>query len=301
LREPRRLAGAALYEDKVSPAAGAIARGSVFLTETETETETFFPQLFRAFPVRTTKHANKHANRKENELMRALTRIPIALLLGILITGGAWAQTADQNATPNTAPGPQMKMGRRGDGQRGFERMAQQLNLTDQQKTQMQSLMQNQRLQAQAVRNDSSLTPQQKQDKLKQLRETNHQQMMAILTPEQQQKVEQFRSEHPAMGKGRMGRGRMGPGGGLAALNLTSDQKSKLEPIFQSSRQQLQAVRNDSSLTPEQKQAKISEIRQNTQSQINGILTPEQQQQWQQMHQMRQNRRGKQAPPPSGF
>ena len=226
--------------------------------------------------------------------MRAITRVSIALLLGILITGGAWAQTTDQNATPNTAPGPQKMMGRRGDGQRGFDRMAQQLNLTDQQKTQMQSLMQNQRQQVQAVRNDSSLTPQQKQDKLKLLRESNHQQMMAILTPDQQQKAQQLRSEYQGMGKGRMGGG-MGP---MARLNLTPEQKSKLGPIFESSRQQVQAVRNDSSLTPEQKKAKLSEIRQNTQSQVNGVLTPEQQQQ---MQQMRQNRRGKQGPPPSGF
>ena len=229
--------------------------------------------------------------------MRALTRISIALLLGILISGGAWAQTADPNSTPNTAPGPAMKMGRYGDGQRGFDRMAQQLNLTDQQKSQIQSLMQSQRQQAQAVRNDSSLTAQQKQDKLKQLRESNHQQVMAVLTPEQQQKWQQFRSEHTGMGKGRMGGG-MGP---MARLNLTPEQKTKLRPIFQSSHQQVQAVRNDASLTTEQKQAKISEIRQNTQSQVNGILTPEQHQQWQQMQQMRQNRRGKQAPPPSGF
>ena len=226
--------------------------------------------------------------------MRALTRLFTALLLGNWITGGAWAQTAEQNATPNTAPGPenQKMMGRRGDGQRGFERMAQQLNLTDQQKSQIQSLMQNQRQQAQTVRNDASLTPQQKQDKLKQLREGNHQQMMAILTPDQQQNLQQFRSEHPGMG--RRGSG-MGP---MARLNLTPEQKTKLQPIFQSSFQQVQAVRNDSSLTAEQKQAKISEIRQNTKSQVTGILTPEQQQQWQQM---RQKRHGKQAPPPSGF
>jgi Spy/CpxP family protein refolding chaperone len=175
--------------------------------------------------------------------------------------------------------------------------MAQELNLSDQQKTQMQSLMQNQRQQVQAVRNDSSLTAQQKQDKLKQLRESNHHQVMAVLTPEQQQKWQQFRSEHKGMGKGGMGGG-MGP---MARLNLTPEQKTKLQPIFQSSRQQMQAVRNDASLTPEQKQAKIREIRQNTQSQVNGILTPEQQQQWQQMRQMRQNRGGKQAPPPSGL
>lgn len=231
--------------------------------------------------------------------MRALTRISIALLLGTFIGGAAWAQATDQNATPSTAaPGPRNPgmMGRHHDGQSGYERMSQQLNLTDQQKTQMQSLMQSQRQQAQAIRQDTALTAEQKKDKLQQLRQSNHQQMMSLLTPDQQQKLQQLRSERKGMGGG------MGP---AARLNLTPDQKSKLDPIFQSSRQQVQAVRNDSSLTPEQKQAKISEIRQNTQSQINGILTPEQQQQWQRMQQMHKGRRGgKPGPPPappSGF
>jgi Spy/CpxP family protein refolding chaperone len=232
--------------------------------------------------------------------MRAITRISSALLLGIFITGAMWAQTTEQSTTPapNAAPGPHKMMGRNHDGLRGFDGMAQQLNLSDQQKTQFQSLMQNQRQQAQALRNDASLTPEQKRDKLKQLRQSNHQQMMGILTPEQQQKLQQFRSEHKGMGPGKMGPGGMGP---MARLNLTPDQKSKLDPIFQSSRQQFQAVRNDTSLTPEQKQAKIREIQQGTHSQIQSILTPEQQQQWQQM---RHGRRGKHGPPPappSGF
>ena len=225
--------------------------------------------------------------------MRAITRILIALLLGTFITGTMLAQTTDQNATPNVAPGHGKMMGRY--GQRGFERMAQHLNLTDQQKTQVQSQMQNQRQQAQAIRQDTSLTPEQQREKLQQLRQSNHQQMMDILTPEQQQKFQQLRSEHPRMGRGKMGGG-IGP---MSRLNLTPDQKSKLDPIFQSSRQQVEAVRNDTSLTQEQKQAKIGEIRQGTKSQVNSILTPEQQQQWQQMK-MRRGRGPKSGPPPSG-
>jgi Spy/CpxP family protein refolding chaperone len=202
-----------------------------------------------------------------------------------------WAQTADPNATSNATP---QKMGGPHDGQHVFDRMAQQLNLNDQQKTQVQSLMQNQRQQAQAIRQDASLTPEQKRDKFQQLRKSNHQQMLGILTPEQQQKFQQLRSERKGMGRGKMGGG-MGP---MSRLNLTPDQKAKLDPIFQSTRQQVEAVRNDPSLTPEQKQAKMREIHQGTQSQVNSILTPEQQQQWQQMK-MHRGRGPKASPPPA--
>jgi len=66
-------------------------------------------------------------------------------------------------------------------------------------------------------------------------------------------------------------------------LNLTQDQQAKLKPIFEQRHQQAQAIKNDSSLTADQKKEKMQELRQSTMAQMNGILTPEQQQQWQQM------------------
>jgi Spy/CpxP family protein refolding chaperone len=60
-------------------------------------------------------------------------------------------------------------------------------------------------------------------------------------------------------------------------LNLTDDQKQQLKPMLQSEAQQLKAVKDDASLTPEQKQAKAKEIHQGFKSQIGGVLTPEQQ------------------------
>ncbi len=43
-------------------------------------------------------------------------------------------------------------------------------------------------------------------------------------------------------------------------LNLTEDQKVKLKPIFQEQAQQMKALHDDSSLTPEQKAAKKKAI-----------------------------------------
>lgn len=60
-------------------------------------------------------------------------------------------------------------------------------------------------------------------------------------------------------------------------LNLTDAQKQQLKPMLESEVQQLKAVKDDTSSTPEQKQAKAQEIHQSFKSQIANILTPEQQ------------------------
>jgi len=61
-------------------------------------------------------------------------------------------------------------------------------------------------------------------------------------------------------------------------LNLTDDQKAQLKPVLQGEVQQLRSVHNDASLSDEQKGAKMKEIHEGAKSQINSILTPEQQQ-----------------------
>jgi protein CpxP len=66
-------------------------------------------------------------------------------------------------------------------------------------------------------------------------------------------------------------------------LNLSQDQQNQLKPIFEKQHEQAKAIKNDSSLTPDQKKEKFQSLRQDTMAQMNNILTPEQQQQWQQM------------------
>jgi hypothetical protein len=59
-------------------------------------------------------------------------------------------------------------------------------------------------------------------------------------------------------------------------LNLTDDQKAKLRPILMEENQQLEGLRNDTSMTQAQKVAKSNEIRQVASPKIRAILTPEQ-------------------------
>jgi Spy/CpxP family protein refolding chaperone len=60
-------------------------------------------------------------------------------------------------------------------------------------------------------------------------------------------------------------------------LNLTDEQKEKVKPILDEQTKQMHAAQEDTSLSQEQKHDKMKQIHQSTHSQINDILTPEQQ------------------------
>jgi Spy/CpxP family protein refolding chaperone len=60
-------------------------------------------------------------------------------------------------------------------------------------------------------------------------------------------------------------------------LNLTDAQKEKIEPILLDSAKQVDALRNDNSLTREQRFAKFRQIHESTLTQIRPVLTDEQQ------------------------
>ena len=77
-----------------------------------------------------------------------------------------------------------------------MQMLAQKLNLTDTQKQQFRQIGQQMRQQGMAIRNDSSLTDDQKKEKMQGLRKQSHQQMFGILTPEQKDQLKQLREQH---------------------------------------------------------------------------------------------------------
>ena len=67
--------------------------------------------------------------------------------------------------------------------------------------------------------------------------------------------------------------------GAMKGLNLTDDQKAGMKKIHESTKAQLDAVNKDESLTADQKEAKIHQLRHGARLQMVKLLTPEQQQQ----------------------
>ena len=145
------------------------------------------------------------------------------------------------------------------------------LNLTDDQKAKIRSILMNAKQQMQALRADTTLTEDQKKEKQRQIRQDTMTQVTAILTDEQKAKL---KAAHP---------GESGPGKGhgamsdLTYLNLTADQQSQLEKIKAGARTQLEAIKADTTLTEPQKKEKAKPIFEAAVQQFIAILTPDQQ------------------------
>jgi periplasmic protein CpxP/Spy len=86
--------------------------------------------------------------------------------------------------------------------------------------------------------------------RMKQIRETTESKISDILNPEQRQQwatLKQQRQAQRQSGQPRMGGWKKG--GGMAALNLNEDQKTKIRAIWAQAKQDMDAV-----LTPDQRQ-----------------------------------------------
>jgi Spy/CpxP family protein refolding chaperone len=82
-----------------------------------------------------------------------------------------------------------------------------------------------------------------------------------------------------------------------ADLNLTPDQKSKLEPVLTAQIQQVRELRADPNMTPQQKQAKFQQGMADTHAKIEAILTPEQKQKLAQLSQQHAQQQQQAQPP----
>lgn len=75
------------------------------------------------------------------------------------------------------------------------------LNLSKDQENQMKTLNEDTRSKADAIKNDASLSDEQRKAKMMELRKAQNEKRMAILTPEQKKKWEKQRKERGEKGK----------------------------------------------------------------------------------------------------
>jgi periplasmic protein CpxP/Spy len=79
-------------------------------------------------------------------------------------------------------------------------------------------------------------------------------------------------------------------------LNLTSDQATQIKPILVTRQQQMQTLRQDQSMSQEDKMAKMKSLRDDSNSKISAVLNDTQKQQFGDMQAKQQQRM--QPPPP---
>ncbi|MBZ5567197.1 MAG: Spy/CpxP family protein refolding chaperone [Acidobacteriia bacterium] len=149
-------------------------------------------------------------------MIKARTAFAIAILLAVLLPLTMMAQT---EAPPPQGQGQGMgehhgHMGRMGEpsGQAHLDHLSRMLSLTDEQKAKVKPILDDVGAQALKIRQDTSLSPQDRMAKMRDLHEKAMTQVRGILTPEQQTKLDQMQN-HEGMGHGKgMGHGQgMGP------------------------------------------------------------------------------------------
>ena len=82
--------------------------------------------------------------------------------------------------------------------------------------------------------------------------------------------------------------------------SLSSDQQAQIKPILANQQQQMQALRQDSSLSREDKMAKMKSIRDDSSSKIQAVLNDSQKQKFAQDQQRRQQQMQERGGAPAG-
>jgi len=161
--------------------------------------------------------------------------------------------------------------------------IGQELGLKDDQKAKLKDLRSQSAEAIRTIRANPALTPEQKHEQIASMRKASRAQMQAMLTPDQQTRLAQIMSHPGRLRAQAVHRVRMGV---LAnRLGLTHEQRIQIRTIHTTTLAAVTPIRADASLTPEQKKAKVTELRQAGRDQARAVLTADQRQKLNQIEQ----------------
>jgi len=129
-------------------------------------------------------------------------------------------------------------------------------------------------------------------EKMTALREKYQKQADAILNDEQKKKMAEMRAQQPQGGRGQGGRGQGGRGNQFSALGVNETQQKKLDAARQELSTKMRELFTDRDVPREEREPKISKLREAYEAQLKEVLTEEQLQKYKEG----QSARGSRAP-----
>ena len=206
----------------------------------------------------------------------------------VSLSAALWVGANSQAAEPKPQPRPPgAGAGAPGASPRErMEKLAEDLQLSDNQKTAVRGIMEGQMEKMRDLREDKDLSPEQKMAKFRELREAMLKEIDGMLDKEQREKWAKLRDTVLP------GPGGRGPDGGPGAdrgemlrrlgeeLQLSDAQKEKLMPLLREEGEKMRALQADTKLSREERMAKFKELRESASAKTKTILTPEQQEKW---------------------
>lgn len=198
-----------------------------------------------------------------------MKKVITGIFLATFVAVGAFAQTQDQGFTDQ-----------RGGGHHRFD-MAQQLNLTDEQKTELKTIDNDFRQQMTDLKKNEDITVREWKSKMETIRKEHHEKVQNLLTDDQKATLKKMRQDHKG-GMRKHGAQRLEQM--KKDLNLTDDQVNALKKNHEEMGQKFKAIHDDKSLTDDQKKAQFKDLKKQEHESLKSILTPEQMQKLEQQH-----------------
>ena len=151
--------------------------------------------------------------------------------------------------------------------------MAKELNFTDAQKTQAKAINEDARKKMQELNKNESITVKEMRDRKAAIKKERKTKMDGLLTAEQKTKQIQLRAEHKAKKEAQYARhlDKM-----KTNLNLTDEQVVKLKAQRAANHAKAEKIKNNESLSREQKKAQMMALKAEAKEQNGKIFTPEQ-------------------------
>jgi protein CpxP len=204
---------------------------------------------------------------------RRNTAIIVALAVGACV---AFASAARAESTrTGQSPAFGQEVGRR---QGRLTRLGAALELTEEQKAKIQPILREEAGHLRELRQNASLKPEERRAKAREVHQATMVQIRPLLTAGQQKKLDDIRQNRRYGGRN----GIRATGGRRMehlsqALNLTEEQKAKIQPLLEEQARQMRALGENSALSREERRTKARELHQGTRGKIRSLLTADQQ------------------------
>ena len=198
------------------------------------------------------------------------TLIALATLAATL-TLQPLARAADASQPAPPAPADRLATARE-----RMQETARELNLTPEQTAKLQSIVRQHTQNLRALRQDTSLSPEEKRQKLTAAREEIVAEVKKVLTPEQFEKWKARQGQTA----GRSARSLARLHEAINDLNLTDTQKEQLKPLYQEQMEKLRELGQDTSLSLAEKLDKLKAIHQEAAPKLKKFLTADQYAKW---------------------
>jgi Spy/CpxP family protein refolding chaperone len=189
--------------------------------------------------------------------------------MALALTFSAMAQTNDKNNGDKQQLHQEQKANRR--------EMFEKLNLSSDQKAQIKSINDNFRQQMQDLHKQENLTIDEQRQRREALVKEHKEKIDAVLTPDQRKQADASRAEFKAQRKEGRGANRLDEL--TKNLNLTPEQSSKISDLNATLKTNIKDIRQNASLSEDQKREQIKSLMKKHRSDVETLLTSDQKEQ----------------------